>query len=310
MASSVRHRLRLLSLGRHNLVRTSGYLWLRKQHYLHPLGGLDGKLRFWLVLGLSHVSDGLGLGTLPVVGTGRLGLLLPIPYYVPVCGGVAWRPGGWAATSGNVYRRYGNTGAVTRTSQGFNAWTGNQWASQVGMSYNSRNGSIAAGQRAAVHNVNTGDYAYGGRGAVTSGATGKTYTGDKLTVGNSESGQSGSAGNIRGDNGGIARVGDNVHAARDGTVYRRGESGWEQNSGGGWNSADRPASSGSGQNRAEALQGAAAQRRQAPSSAQMPSSQQIQSLNRQSEARSMEEMRTMSNRNFAGGGMRMGGRRR
>ena len=311
MASSVRHRLRLLSLGRHNLVRTSGYLWLRKQHYLHPLGGLDGKLRFWLVLGLSHVSDGLGLGTLPVVGTGRLGLLLPIPYYVPVCGGVAWRPGGWAATSGNVYRRYGNTGAVTRTSQGFNTWTGNQWASQVGMSYNSRNGNIAAGQRGAVHNVYTGDYAYGGRGAVTSGTSGKTYTGGRITVGNSETGQSGSAGYIRGENGGVARVGDSVIAAKDGTVYRKGAGGWEQNSGGGWNSVNSP----SGQSRSEAAQSAASQRQATGQSPEMQSrqlrdSQQIQDLNRQWDARSMGQTRTMSNRNFSGGGMGMGGRRR
>jgi len=244
------------------------------------------------------------------------GYYYPYPYYVPVYGGVAWGPGGavawgpggWAATTGNVYHRYGDTGAVTRTSQGFNAWTGNQWASQLGMSYNSRNGNIAAGQRGAVHNVYTGNYAYGGRGAVTSGTTGNTYTAGRITVGNSETGQSGSAGYIRGESGGVARVGDSVIAAKDGTVYRKGEGGWEQNSGGGWNSVNAPSSSSAGQSRAEAMQNAASQRGM-QQDRPARDSQQIQNLNRQWDARSMGQTRTMSNRNFSGGGTRMGRRR-
>ena len=262
---------------------------------------------------------GWGWGPYPWWGPVGWGYYYPYPYYVPIYGGVAWGAngavawgyGGWAATTGNVYHRYGDTGAVTRTSQGFNAWTGNQWASQVGMSYNSRNGNIAAGQRGAVHNVYTGDYAYGGRGAVTSGTSGKTYTGGRITVGNSETGQSGSAGYIRGENGGVARVGDSVIAAKDGTVYRKGAGGWEQNSGGGWNAVNSP----SGQSRSEAAQSAASQRQatgQSPEvqSRQLRDSQQIQDLNRQWDARSMGQTRTMSNRNFSGGGMGMGGRRR
>ena len=160
-------------------------------------------------------------------------------------GAVAWGPGGWARTTGNVYHRYGNTGAVTRTSGGFNAWTGNRWASQVGTSYNSRNGNIAAGQRGAVYNVYSGNYAYGGRGAITSGRTGNTITGGRLTVGDAGSGQSGNIGYVRGEGGGtIARVGDDIYAGRDGNVYRKGENGWEQRTDGGWNSVDRPTPTG------------------------------------------------------------------
>jgi hypothetical protein len=272
---------------------------------------------------------GWGWGPYPWWGPVGWGYYYPYPYYAPVYGGVAWGPngavawgpGGWAATTGNVYGRYGNTGAVTRTSQGFNAWTGNQWANKVGMSYNSRNGNIAAGQRAGVHNVYTGDYAYGSRGVVTSGTTGKTYTGGRITAGNTNTGQSGSAGYVRGESGGVARVGDNVYAAKDGTVYRREAGGWEQNSGSGWNQVEAPSSSTAGQNRAQAARDSATQRgmQQNRSAAdqspqlqprQTLSNSQMQSLNRQWDARSMGQTRTMSNRNFSGGGMRMGGARR
>ena len=47
-------------------------------------------------------------------------------------------------------------------------------------------------------------------------------------------GVSGSAGYVRGQSGGVARVGNDVYAARDGTVYRNIGSGWQENSGGGW----------------------------------------------------------------------------
>ena len=287
-----------------------------------PWNGWAVSFGFGWSWGYPMYPMGWGWGPYPWWGPVGWGYYYPYPYYVPVYGGVAWGPGGavawgpggWAATTGNVYHRYGNTGAVTRTSQGFNAWTGNQWASQVGMSYNSRNGNISAGQRAGVHNVYTGDYAYGGRGSVTSGATGNTVTGGRITVGNTETGQGGSAGYIRGENGAVARIGDSVYAAKDGTVYRRGADGWEQNSGSGWNPADKPSSGTDAQSRAGAARDAAAQRgtqQNRPAtqmqSGQMPSSQQIQNLNRQYDARSMGQTRTMSNRNFSGGGM---GRRR
>jgi len=289
-----------------------------------PWNGWTVSYGFGWYWGYPMYPMGWGWGPYPWWGPVGWGYYYPYPYYAPVYGGVAWGPGGavawgpggWAATTGNVYHRYGDTGAVTRTSQGFNAWTGNQWASQVGMSYNSRNGNIAAGQRGSVYNVYSGDYAYGGRGAFTSGSTGNSYTAGRITVGNVEDGQSGSAGYIRGENGGVARVGDSVFAAKDGTVYRRGENGWEQNSGSGWNSVNNPNTSASAQNRADATQrlqdrqagGQSLQSRQMPDNQEME--RQIQSLNRQNSARSMGETRTMSNRNYSGGGMRMGGRRR
>ena len=45
--------------------------------------------------------------------------------------------------------------------------------------------------------------------------------------------------------GDIARkVGDDIYAGKDGTVYRKGEKGWEQNSGSGWNQVQRPPTTG------------------------------------------------------------------
>jgi hypothetical protein len=64
--------------------------------------------------------------------------------------------------------------------------------------------------------------------------TGQAVSGGRVTTGNAYSGQSGSAGYIRGQSGGVARVGNDLYATHDGTVYRNTGSGWQQNSGGGW----------------------------------------------------------------------------
>jgi hypothetical protein len=286
-----------------------------------PWDGWAVSFGFGWSWGYPMYPAGWGWGPYPWWGPVGWGYYYPYPYYAPIYGGVAWGPGGavawgpggYAATTGNVYRRYGDTGAVTRTSQGFNAWTGNQWANRVGAAYNSRTGTAAVGQRAAVGNVYTGEYAYGSRGAVTSGRTGNTVTGGKITAGNANTGQSGSAAYLRGENGTIARVGDNVYAGKDGTVYRKGSNGWEQNSGGGWGSVEKPAPNAPNATRdrsnAPTLD-RSMQNRPAGSGGQMSGNPQIQSLDRQQAARSMGQTRTQANRSFSGAGMRPMGRRR
>ena len=149
-------------------------------------------------------------------------------------GAAAWGPGGWAATTGNIYHRWGDTTAVTRHSAGYNAWTGNAWSGGAGMSYNSRTGTVAAGQRGVVSNAYTGNYAYGARGAAVNPRTGQAVSAGRVTGGNVYSGQSGSAGYVRGQSGGVGRVGDDLYASHDGSVYRNTGGGWQQNSGGGW----------------------------------------------------------------------------
>lgn len=216
----------------------------------------------------------------------------------PGGGWAAWGPGGWAGTTGNVYRQWGSVSAVSRHSGGYNAWTGNAWRGQVGAAYNSRTGNLAAGQRGAVANVYTGGYAYGGRGAVRDTGSGATVGGGRVTMGNVDSGRevtagrvggydpstgrSGSAGWVRGDEGGVARIGDDFYAAKDGQVYRRGDDG-------GWSQAER-----SGQ--WKSFQDGARTR----------------DLDRQYQARSSGAQRYQGYRNTAprGGGFRGGGRRR
>lgn len=178
------------------------------------------------------------------------------PYwgYHPYRGGVAygarggwaaWGPGGWAGTTGNVYRQWGPASSVSRYSGGYDAWSGTAWRSQVGGAYNSRTGTLAAGHRGSVANVYTGEYAYGGRGVARNPRTGTTVGGGRVTVGdvdtgrqvtggrvggyNPRTGEAGSAGWVRGDQGGVARVGDDYYGFKDGSVYRHdGQSKWSQ----------------------------------------------------------------------------------
>src|SRR5215471_7290631 len=156
-------------------------------------------------------------------------------------GTVAWGPGGWAATTGNVYSHWGATTAVSRGSAGYNAWTGNAWASRVGTSYNSVTGRVSAGQRAGVQNVYTGNYAYGQRGATYSPRTGVSARGGSVTYGNAYTGQQQTARGAqvtgpRGQTTGAARVGNDYYADHDGNVYKDTGSGWQKYDNGSWNS--------------------------------------------------------------------------
>ncbi|HEU4381949.1 MAG TPA: hypothetical protein VFR85_00495 [Anaeromyxobacteraceae bacterium] len=164
--------------------------------------------------------------------------------YGPYGGAAAWGPGGWAATTGNVYSKWGPTTAVTRSSAGYNAWTGNAWATQAGRSYNSATGQMSAGQRGSVQNVYTGSYASGARGATYNPTTGVGAAGSKVTVGNQYTGQEVTAGRgvvtgpgggttsvagVKGEQGSVARVGDNYYATKDGNVYKStGQGSFEQ----------------------------------------------------------------------------------
>ncbi|WP_350310277.1 autotransporter [Pseudomonas sp. FR229a] len=211
-------------------------------------------------------------------------------------GAVAWGPGGWAGTTGNLYHQWGDRATVSRHGAGYNAWTGNRWAGEVGASYNSRTGIAAAGQRGAVHNAYTGNYA-GGRSGVAAGPNGGAIVGERVTAGNVRTGTKVSAnrgavynpntgnttqyGGIHGRNGGAARVGDNVYAGRDGNVYKKTDNGWQSVAGGGANRT-QPANNNA----------------------------QLQNLNRESAARNLGNQRThnynrssqMMNRSFGGAG--------
>jgi hypothetical protein len=155
-------------------------------------------------------------------------------------GAAVWGPGGWAATTGNVYSHWGSTTAVTRASAGYNAWTGNAWASRVGTSYNSVTGRVSAGQRAGVENVYTGNYAYGQRGVTYNPNTGVTARAGSVNYGNAYSGSQNTAryaqgSGPRGNTAGVASVNNNHYADYDGNVYKNTGNGWEKYDNGSWN---------------------------------------------------------------------------
>jgi hypothetical protein len=134
---------------------------------------------------------------------------------------------------------------VSRTSGGYNAWTGNAWASQYGHAYNSSTGTSVAGRRGAVQNVYTGNYASGAQGAAYNNRTGAAAVGQKATVGNAYTGKSATAARgavynpntgrtttasgVRTDSGGAFSVGNHTVASHDGSVYHsNGSGGWDQ----------------------------------------------------------------------------------
>lgn len=167
-------------------------------------------------------------------------------YYYNAYGGItAWGPYGWAGTSGYIYYQNGPWTGVSRAAAGYNAWTGNQWATQYGRAYNSTTGTSVVGRRGAVENVYTGNYAYGGRGAFYNDQTGAAGAGGKVTWGNENTGNQGSAGRAtiynpntgntahisggKNDQGGFINVNGNVIVGKDGNYYRPdGSGGWEQ----------------------------------------------------------------------------------
>jgi hypothetical protein len=185
----------------------------------------------------------------------------PRPYYVPPYaaavvgpyGAAVGRrgPGGWAATTGNVYSQWGSSSAVRRTSGGYNAWTGNAWASQAGTSYNSRTGVASAGQRAGVPERVHGQLHRrrarrrpGARGRHRRGRPGHGGERRDRPLGHRgrgvaydpNTGNATSVAGVHGAEAGVGRVGNDVYAGKDGNVYRHGSDGWQQYENGGWQS--------------------------------------------------------------------------
>jgi len=139
-------------------------------------------------------------------------------------GAATWGPGGWAATSGNMYSHYGASSTVSRDSAGYNAYTGTAWSSKVGTSYNSVTGRMSAGQSAAASNAYTGGYAYGNRGATYNPNTGVSASGGRATVGNAYTGQQATVGHATvtgpaGQSTHVAQVNNEYYADHDGNTY-------------------------------------------------------------------------------------------
>jgi len=160
------------------------------------------------------------------------------PYY-------GWGAWGGAAVA-NVYGRWGNA-AYSRTAAAWaNPYTGNYGAASRGGAYNTQTGRIAAGGRGYNTNIYTGNTAGYRGGAVYDPKTGIVAGGGAGFAGNIYTGQGG-AGRGRfvyntNTDAGIAAGKNNVYAGKDGTLYRynRNTGNWSQNTGNGWQAAEKP----------------------------------------------------------------------
>jgi uncharacterized membrane protein YgcG len=182
----------------------------------------------------------------------------PMPYayhgaaYTAYGGKAAWGPGGWAATSGNVYHQYGATSVESHDSAGYNAWTGNSWNQKTGTSYNSVTGRTSAGQSTEAHNAYTGNSAYNTRGATYNPNTGVAAAGSKTTV-TTPYGQSATYGHAEATGPGgqttkVAESGNEYYADHDGNVYNYNSTtgqAQKQNSNGSWSNVDKSTTSSS-----------------------------------------------------------------
>jgi hypothetical protein len=132
-------------------------------------------------------------------------------------------PAHWAATTGNVYHRWGDAHAANRGSRGLHAWSNEPWAGHVGKSYNSRSGAQAAGHRAAVDNVYHGNRdPVGATTAPKEATSSKAAATTGIDVLRSDTGMS------------DVRVGNNIYAGQGGGIYKFDDDGnWKQMDGSG-----------------------------------------------------------------------------
>lgn len=65
-----------------------------------------------------------------------------------ICGVItAWGPYGWAGSTCYICYQNGPWTGVSRGAAGYNAWTGNEWATSYGRAYNSTTGTRVVCQR-------------------------------------------------------------------------------------------------------------------------------------------------------------------
>jgi hypothetical protein len=122
-----------------------------------------------------------------------------------------------------------------------------------------------------------------------------------VTAGNVYTGSQGSAGYVKGEQGGAVRVGDDVYAGRDGNVYRNQGGSWQKYDNGSWGNVETPQRS-SGQ--AATTQARDRSTTGAVSSADRWDSGTRDQLDRDRAARSEGSQRTSSYSNYRSSGSR------
>lgn len=169
----------------------------------------------------------------------------PWGYYGPCCWGPAWGYGygGYAAT--NVYGRWGNTAYANTRAAWANPYTGNIGAASRTGFQNTQRGTVGVAGRGYNTNVYTGNTVAGRGAAAYDPKTGIAVAGGAGYAGNVYSGQgvAGRGGVAYNTNtgAGVAASGNNIYAGKDGSVYRydRQSGNWSQNTGNGWQSANK-----------------------------------------------------------------------
>ena len=158
--------------------------------------------------------------------TGNYGRAAQGGYYNQATGG---RGVGQAAVNTNAY-----TGTTTAAARGvrYNPQTGNVVANEGVAAYNPYTGQAGAANHREVYNTNTG------RQTSMAGAAGAGPEGAGAVGGFSTTGSGGDASGVGGvyydrdsgsvNAGGAVKVGDDVYAGKNGDVYQKTDSGWEQ----------------------------------------------------------------------------------
>ena len=172
----------------------------------------------------------------------------PVPYSYGCGARYSYAYGGYYRGAA-AYGPYGGAGAAARYNPATGTYSrgayayGPEGSASVRQAYNPYTGARGGAVR-----VDT-DYGSAGRGAAYNPSTGTAARGgyrsnDQGTVAGVRTNRGTGAVGWDTDNGQGAVVkgrGDNVYAGKDGTVYKRDDSGeWQSNSGSGWESVDKP----------------------------------------------------------------------
>ncbi|ACU89187.1 hypothetical protein [Desulfomicrobium baculatum] len=172
----------------------------------------------------------------------------PVPYSYGCGARYSYAYGGYYRGAA-AYGPYGGAGAAARYNPATGTYSRGAYAYGPGGSVSARQAyNPYTGARGGALRVDT-DYGSAGRGAAYNPSTGTAVRGgyrsnDQGTVGGIKTNRgTGAVGwDTENSQGAVVKGrGDNVYAGKDGTVYKRDDSGeWSSNSGSGWDSVDKP----------------------------------------------------------------------
>jgi hypothetical protein len=175
--------------------------------------------------------------------------------YAPYWGCYNWAGAygyGYSHCNVNACNMYTHWGAAVHagSSYGYNAFTGNQWASRGASSFNPYTDARGVGRSGGAFNAYSGNAAAARSGAYYNPSTGRYAAGQSAAAGNAYNGSyarssSGAIGNVNNGNS-VSWKNGNMMADKDGNMYSYNQSSGLQkfdSSSGSWQSADRSSGS-------------------------------------------------------------------